>query len=164
MRIFLYDYASNASSGKMTGAATWEANGNDRFLYSFNRRGFLFPKYFVGPRFQPRQNQTVFPPVINGWQFLGARQNQSTRPGEIRTIGYRAEPPENKNGTVQFLDSVFYLNESMTTLSDVIPYNSSFWYNGSGITLEAPFLGFNRNWSVKSIYMVFLGYGRFLMC
>ena len=137
----------------MTGAAIWEANGNNRSLNDFNARGFLYPKFSVGPRFQPRRNQTLFPHIINGWQFFGAEQALSTRPEDIRTIAYWMGAPNNKNATVPFLDSAFHLNDSMASLPEVVPYNSSFWYNGSKIGLEAPFLGFNGNWSVKTFHM-----------
>jgi len=143
MRSFLQRYASSALNRTVTGAATWEAKGRDRSLDSFNPRGFLDLKFSVDLQLQPRQNQTVFPPIINGWQFLGARQDLSTLDEEIRMINYT---DDKMFASVQFLNSVFHLNESMSTGPEAIPFNSSLWYKGTKINLGAPFLGLGGNW------------------
>lgn len=98
------------------------------------------------------------PPVIEGWQFLGAYQNLSTppeellwikhSPNEVLKLGTSGEVFEISSGTrvTQFITSIFHLNTSIPlSEGDVVPYNSTLWYNGTRINLEAPFLGF-KTW------------------
>ena len=91
------------------------------------------------------------PTTIEGWQLLGVRQNQ-TAPARDMFWAYGnilTSSPKDREKQ-QFRRSTFRLNHSISYHPGVaasIPYNSTFWYKGTEISLQAPFLGFmNCTW------------------
>jgi len=101
------------------------------------------------------------PPSIEGWQFLGTYQNLSTpleqmlwikhspnQVSKLQSSGDMGEISTEKETGTQFIASVFYLNASIPKSEpDLVPYNSTLWFNGTKIGLEAPFLQF-KTWCV----------------
>ncbi|EAQ88439.1 predicted protein [Chaetomium globosum CBS 148.51] len=113
---------------------------NSRFDDS-GRTGFQNVTSIYSTSEQPSQGKLEFPLVINGWQFLGVKQNLSTNPKELVLVTYQGEPEQDTTSfTAQFLKADFHLDPSVSSGPEVVPYNSTVWYNGTRIALRAPFL------------------------
>jgi len=150
------------SSSRLDTVITWNATRLQQFSWfdDFNPRGFTDLDYNSRNRFQPGGDMK--PTIIEGWQFLGVQQNLSVRAEELFWIthtfgehskqGRFGEDKEHQPDTqeTQFLHSTFHLNISSSTLAqDAIPYNSTISFNGTTISLEAPFLNF-VSWYARS--------------
>lgn len=120
-----------------TEVAEWRTHTNSKFD-DFNRKGF----WDVTSSYELSKQPSEFPPVINGWQFLGVRQNLSTNPRELVSVTYQEDSEKDPAviPTAQFLKANFRFNASIPHGPKVVPYNSTLWYNGTEIALRAPFL------------------------
>ncbi|KAH6847772.1 hypothetical protein B0I37DRAFT_445965 [Chaetomium sp. MPI-CAGE-AT-0009] len=140
MQSFLGDFVSESSQegGKLGEVPQW-----NRFIdipfEDFNNRGFQNVEFSYNTSKQPSEEKLELPLVVNGWQFLGVGQDLSTSPEELVLVTYQPSEPHN-HGTTQFLEANFHLDTSVPSTPDVIPYNSTVWYNGTKIALQAPFL------------------------
>lgn len=136
-------------------------------LEGFSARGFTIIDYDSqkAQRFRSGWN----PPVVKGWQLLGASHNLSTpleqmiwikhSPREVLKQGAFGEVADinTRMQMTQFITSIFYLNASIPKSEpDLVLYNSTLWYNGTRISLEASLLEFttwyvlfNPAWSRK---------------
>jgi hypothetical protein len=122
----------------------------DKFIINtpsddFDRRGFRNVTSSHNTSEQPSEGKLELPVLINGWQFLGANQNLSTSSEELVSVKYQearesGDDEPDTISTTQFLKSSFYLDASVPSGPEVIPYNSTVWYNGTKIALQAPFL------------------------
>jgi hypothetical protein len=122
----------------------------DKFIINtpsddFDRRGFRNVTSSHKTSEQSSEGKLELPLLINGWQFLGAKQNISTSSEELVLVKYQEarEPGTDEPDTVSathFLKSNFYLDASVPSGPETIPYNSTVWYNGTKIALQAPFL------------------------
>ena len=128
----------------------------DTFIFNtpfddFDRRGFRNVTSSHQISKQPSEEKLELPLLINGWQFLGARQSLSANVNELVSVTYQeAREPGGEPGTfstTQFLKSNFYLDASVPSGPETVPYNSTVWYNGTKIALQAPFLNVGvKNW------------------
>jgi len=144
MRSFLEDHGYSQSGPVFT----W----NDTAVYYANRGGVNsmgFPTLHLESPRDPAlgEGAATEPLIVNGWQFMGMRQGLLTSPEETVSITYNRGDETEESHTMQLIRSSFHRNDSALSLAgpQSIPYNSTLWFNGSKIALEAPFLGF-RNW------------------
>lgn len=102
--------------------------------------------------FRDRDPEMRLPSTIVGWQVLGHSSSsyyeywlkESQQDDEERWKNMAG------NMTREILPAVFHLNSSISTDSlSTLPYNSTIWYNRTGIPLQAPFLEFEQGcrWS-----------------
>ena len=117
----------------------------------FNLRGFDHFNYKTEIFNNIGQNAThAF--IISGWQFLGVGQELATRPEELVQISHKDADDDKKKIETPFLRSEFHLHNATKRGSEDIPYNSTLWFNGTRVSLAAPFLTFqggDRNWYVS---------------
>ncbi|KAK3293116.1 uncharacterized protein B0H64DRAFT_418961 [Chaetomium fimeti] len=133
----------------LTEVVEWNKSMNGSFS-DFDQKGFQDLTYSSKTSKQPSEGKLELPRVVNGWQFLGLRQSVSTSPKELVSVAYQDQEHGHYN-TGRFLKANFRLDASVPSGPEVIPYNSTVWYNETKIALDAPFLdvGFkNCSWSL----------------
>ena len=153
----LQSYLSFFNASKPpTGTRTWNTTFrddptllNEVFGFHGAENVYMLSKYDEGFHFQ-RKNVGL-PTVIAGRQFLGDGQNLTTDSAEILWLTNSSWAESAPGFRAPVLRSDFRLNESVPSEMGVVPYNSTFWYNGTKVTLEAPFIELGKNWYVRSV-------------
>ena len=126
--------------------ADWETSFNSTWD-EFDRKGFQEVGYSYKTSEEPSEEKLELPLAINGWQFLGKGQSLSTSPKELVLVTYRGDSGPNARSTTQFLKANFHLDVSVPSGPKIVPYNSTAWYNGTKIALQAPFLNLGfKSW------------------
>lgn len=92
------------------------------------------------------QSPSVWPPPrIEAWQFMGDLESTQTATPEDVGPGLVEKGTKFRNVTLIY-DNQLQQNHNVTEDHVVIvPYNSSLWYNGTSINIEAPFLNLRKN-------------------
>lgn len=119
--------------------AEWKTSINST-LDEFDRKGFQELSYNYTASDKPSEGEIELPLVIKGWQFLGEGQKLSTSSEELVLVTYREDSESHARSTTQFLEANFHLDASVPSGLEIVPYNSTAWYNGTKIALQAPFL------------------------